>query len=288
MTDTLHSRLDELESLVKQQQKTIEKQQETIATQQEKLEGLTDETVTTAAEHSHIFADGGDIKVVGEIDADEGIGVRGKTSGDGETIGVRGDAASVTGRGVMGFATSEEYEHDPPTSLAAGVMGVTDRTENDLQINEGGGVFGWATADSGDAYGVLGRNDSVDGWGVVGTDTSNEGYGVYSVGDSLTWGNHEITGDLSFSDGTPQRTAGPVAKGYISDDATLGNAVNVEAVERDGDVYRITLTDISYWFDEYVTVVTPLGKTRWRLEWAVRVTIYWSKSVTGMRLVSPS
>lgn len=255
MSDNLHDRLDQLESLVDQQQQTIEQQQE-------RIEELTAER--TAADHPHLVADGGDVKVVGEIDVDEGIGVRGKTTGDGITHAVEGEATSVNGRGVAGFVTSEDYEHDPLMATANGVVGVTDRSGEDDGIDEAVGVGGQAIAESGLAFGVAGQCQSDDGYGVLGSN-SGSGYGVASIGDSFTWGDHlvngdqEIDGDLSFPDGTPQLTAGPVAKGYINSDGTIGNAVNVDETEWDGSRYVIALNDIDYDATEYVTLVMPMS-----------------------------
>ncbi|WP_290813119.1 hypothetical protein [Halovivax sp.] len=193
-------------------------------------------------------------------------GVEGTATGDGATHGVRGISESINGRGVMGFATSDDYEHSTFAGSGIGVMGVTDRSGDDDGVSDSGGVFGWATADSGVAYGVLGRNNSPDGWGVRGIDASGDGHGVYSSGDSKTDGDHETTGDtvlggeLSFADETPQRTAGPIAKGWINSDGSIENAVNVSSATwvDDEERYRITITNEHYWFDGYVTVVTPL------------------------------
>lgn len=261
MTDNdIHDRLVRLESIVDQQQETIEEQRETIEEQRERMEELTAEMAATS--HPLLVADGGDVKVVGEIDADDGIGVHGKTTGDGITHAVEGVATSVNGRGVMGFVTSEDYEHNPFMAAATGVTGVTDRSGADDGIDEGVGVGGRATAESGLAYGVAGQCRSDDGFGVFGSNTGS-GYGVFSFGDSLTWGDHEITDELLFADGTPQRTAGPVAKGYINADGTVENAVNVDDATWDSNFnsYVITLDDITYDNTEYVTVIMPMSTT---------------------------
>lgn len=251
--ETICERLSQLETVIDQQQETIEQQQE-------RLEELIAER--TAADHPFLVADGGGVKVVGEIDTDEGIGVRGKTTGDGITHAVEGEATSVNGRGVMGFVTSRDYEHDPFTFAATGVTGVTDRSGDDDGIDEGIAVGGLATAESGLAYGVAGLCESDDGIGVLGNNTGS-GYGVYSIGDSFTWGDHEIDGELSFPDETPQRTAGPIAKGHINSDGTIVNAVNVDDAEWDEDFnrYVITLNDITYDRTEYVTVIMPMSST---------------------------
>lgn len=198
-------------------------------------------------------------------------GVHGRTTGENVTHAVRGTAESPWGRGVIGFATSDEYEHDSFGGLAAGIMGVTDRSGDDAGLDEAAGVVGFGTAESGTNFGVIGRSDSEDGWGVRGINAFG-GYGVQSDGDSKTVGDNEITGDnqvggdttvggeLSFPDETPQRTAGPIAKGFINADGSIENAVNVNsAVWRDDEErYRIRVTDEWYFFNEYVTTVTPL------------------------------
>lgn len=255
MTDEdIQERLDRLESLVEQQQTTIEQQQETIDEQREQLAAA-----STAASHPLLVADGGDVKVVGNIDANEGIGVRGTATGDGKSVGVRGDTTSVNGRGVMGFATSEDYDHDPFTEAAAGVTGVTNRSSADDGIEEAAGVSGRATAETGFAMGVAGVNEAPGGIGVLGNDDSGSGHGLFSLGDSAIWGDQNITGALSFSDGTPQWTAGPVAKGYIFHE-TIENAVNVNNVIWFGDeehrYYLVELDGIDYDYEKYVTAVT--------------------------------
>lgn len=292
--DTVHDRLDRLESLVEQQQGTIQEQRDHI----EELSAK-----QSADSSEFLVADGGDVKVVGDMPADNGTGVRGhatatgtsettgvegtadadadnnsspevipagvrgETTGDGSTHGVRGDTASVNGRGVTGFATSDAYNHSSFTQSGIGVIGVTDRSGDDSGISDAGGVFGYATASEGTAYGVIGRTNSPDGWGVRGMDMSGSGHGVYSYGDSKTQGDHETTGDtelggeLAFGDETPQRTAGPIAKGWINSDGSIENAVNVSnAYWNDSEErYRITISGETYWYNSYATVVTPLS-----------------------------
>ena len=230
--------------------------------------------VSGHATASNVEAETSGVEGISDADADNSssteripAGVEGTATGENTTHGVRGTAGSVNGRGVAGFATSESYNHSSFTGSAIGVIGVTDRSGADSGISDSGGVFGYATADSGTAYGVIGRTNSPDGWGVRGMDMSGDGYGVYSYGDSRTDGDHEITGDtefggeLSFPDETPQRTAGPIAKGWINSDGSIENAVNVENAywNESEERYRINITNETYWFDSYVTVVTPLS-----------------------------
>ena len=206
-------------------------------------------------------------------------GVHGITTGEDSTHGVRGETESLNGRGVAGFATTEAYDHDTFTGSAIGVMGITDRSGDTSGLSDSGGVFGWTTATSGSTYGVLGRNASSDGWGVLAMDTSGEALALRASGDTelsgdtLVDGDHETTGDtelggeLEFADATPQRTAGPIAKGYINADGTIENAVNVDSAEwHSGEErYRINLTNEYYFFNEYATTVTPVQDCTFRI-----------------------
>ncbi len=220
---------------------------------------------------SEATADTKGVEGISAADADNSVspeiipaGVEGKATGENTTHGVRGRTESNTGRGVIGMTVSDAYDHNTYTGSGVGVCGVTDLSSDDDDVSDAGGVFGLATADSGVAYGVLGRNYSPEGWGVRGMDMSGTGHGVYSHGDSKTDGDHELTGELTFSDETPQRTAGPIAKGWINSDGSIQNAVNVSEAEWNESEkrYRITIANESYFYDEYVTVVTPLTHVR--------------------------
>ena len=70
----------------------------------------------------------------------------------------------------------------------------------------------------------------------------------------------EIEGELSFGDGSAQRTAGPIAKGFVNADGELGENVNISSVSIDDPGrYRITIEDESFWFDEYAVSITPIS-----------------------------
>lgn len=72
----------------------------------------------------------------------------------------------------------------------------------------------------------------------------------------------EIEGELSFGDGSTQRTAGPIAKGFVNADGELGKNVNISSVSVDSPGrYRITIEDVSYWFEDYTVSVTPVEKS---------------------------
>ena len=73
-------------------------------------------------------------------------------------------------------------------------------------------------------------------------------------------GQVQLSGDLSFEDSTLQKTAGPIAKGYINTDGSIENAVNVAwaSWDDDRDRYRIRISGESYRFDEHVAQITPI------------------------------
>lgn len=84
------------------------------------------------------------------------------------------------------------------------------------------------------------------------------------TGNAFTDGDHEVSGELnvggslSFGDQTPQQTAGPIAKAFIEDDASIANAVNVDSVTWNASAqrYEITISGESYYYNDYVTSVT--------------------------------
>jgi|GEM_PF-2123674 len=90
MTGYDAERLNRLESL-------IEHQQETIKRQLDRIEQF-------ASARTQTVADGGDVKVVGEITGDETIGVYGKVDGD-DSYGVKGE---VDGEGSYGLYTPDD------------------------------------------------------------------------------------------------------------------------------------------------------------------------------------
>lgn len=122
--DTIHDRLDRLESLVEQQQETIDRQQDTIEKQRNRLEQLsTPEGDTTRLEsidkegdnnnNPTLATSGGQpSKVVGTLDSEngigvwgesegtDGVGVLGEATGTGDTVGVKGEVTSGEGYGL--------------------------------------------------------------------------------------------------------------------------------------------------------------------------------------------
>ena len=159
--------------------------------------------VTGHATASGTAAETTGVEGISDADADNSAepevipaGVHGRTTGDGASHGVRGEADSYNGRGVMGFTTSETYEHDTFTNTGAAVMGVTDLSEDDEGITEAIGVVGNSVAQEGESFGVLGRNESADGAAVIGNSVHNDGTAVFANGDSHTTGDHTVTGDV--------------------------------------------------------------------------------------------
>ena len=218
-------------------------------------------------------------------DADGGgginpTGVRGESTGSGITHGVRGSVSSIRGRGVIGLSTSDGYG-DALGRFGTGVMGVTDRSgeDGDGDFTEGIGVLGYTIADSGLTFGVIGRNSSSSsGVGVSGYDasddggfgavraTSENGFAFVSIGEVGISGSTtpaEITffhydDDGEFAGETTQRTAGPIAKGFVSD-TSLENAVHLSEVtwNESESRYEITIEGEDFAVSEYATSVSP-------------------------------
>ncbi|GIK20057.1 MAG: hypothetical protein AMXMBFR77_21540 [Phycisphaerales bacterium] len=119
----------------------------------------------------------------------------------GLAYGVWGQAASTSGRGVVGFATAG-------TGATAGLYGRSDSTA-------GRGVFGVATAPSGFVYGVWGEAGSPTGRGVLGFATSatggaaglfgrsdsTTGYGLFSLATAVSGQNYAVFAETMSSGG---------------------------------------------------------------------------------------
>jgi hypothetical protein len=117
----------------------------------------------------------------------------------GEVYGVRGNAESTDGYGVYGkhdynenygylggheyavFGSSDEGGSGALGDASTGVYGVSS-------ASTGRGVYGQATATSGNTYGVWGYNASTDGRGVYGYAVASTGttYGVYGESSSTS------------------------------------------------------------------------------------------------------
>ncbi len=142
-----------------------------------------------------------------------GVGVRGITNGTtGTPYGVFGNATgttSVTSYGVRGESSS---------SVGTGVGGVAPWV----------GVFGDATAATGETWGVYGKTASVIGYGVYGnsTNTGGKNYGVY--GSSSSASGYGVYGKNTNADGVGVR----------------GETMNANAVEGVVDLVNGTGTGV--------------------------------------------
>lgn len=272
MTDkqSVSDRLERLESIVDQQQELIATQQATIDNQRTQL----DELATVLPSDSPADTDSIPIGRRSVLQA-------------GGVLALLGVGAGVTTAQPQGQVGTESQPLEmlytagiEATAVEAETIeGLTVVAETDDNDDGTTAVEGETTADSGETVGVLGTSDSSDGVGVRGENTSDSGYGVHSDGDSKTDGDQQITGDtemggeLSFFDGTDQQTAGPIAKAWIdsSEENSFGdplpeieNGVNVDDVTwfwgdevNASSAYEITLSDIHYTSEEYVTIATP-------------------------------
>ena len=275
MTDkqSVSDRLERLESIVDQQQELIVTQQATIDNQRDQL----DELATVLPSDSP--ADRGSLPIgrrnvlqAGGVLALLGVGAGVTTAQPQGQVGTESQPLEILYTAGI-EATTVETET---------IEGVTVVAETDDDEDGTTAVEGETTADSGETVGVLGTSGSSDGVGVRGENTSDSGYGVHSDGDSKIDGDQEITGDtemggeLSFFDGSDQQTAGPIAKAWIdsSEENDFGdplpeieNGVNVDDVTwfwGDENIvstaYEITLSDIHYTNEDYVTIATPRHK----------------------------
>lgn len=224
--------------------------------------------------------------------------VRGETTAtSGQTYGVYGTGNSPSSLGVVGDASAGSLSN-MSAGQPVGVIGHTDRSGTDNGVVRAFGVFGKASATSGRAHGVYGKTNSDDGYGLYSDGDSYAGGDHLVQGDIVTnatgmrtsrlyfgddttphgrlvHDNTEDTFSLSANvksgatfevqmdmelnqDGTKQRTAGPIAKGYISDGGSITSAVNVDSVSWDSGAnwYEISLTNITYEYNQFVTTVT--------------------------------
>jgi hypothetical protein len=132
------------------------------------------------------------------------LGATGQTFGVSATstsgIGVRG-----IGGGSSGQGTSAKVGVWGDTSAGIGVLGYTGSTTANMA-----GVAGWATAASGQTYGVWGSTSSDSGYGVYGTGTEigvrgvgGTGSGTLAGGATGVWGDSQNgTGVLGFTSST--------------------------------------------------------------------------------------
>lgn len=156
MSENIKERLAELESLVNQQQETIHGQRVQIA----RLSAAQSPDGSPS-----LVADGGDIKVVGEIDAVDGTGVLGRATGSGVTYGVRGEATSDDG---YGLATPDDVKVDGVIETGGITGQITDNQAltniagNNLAIDESGRLN--AQSGSGGAFESKAGGPAGDTW----------------------------------------------------------------------------------------------------------------------------
>lgn len=192
-------------------------------------------------------------KIIGKFDDDDGIGVLGSATGDGETYGVMGEVDSNDGYGL--------YTPDD-----AGVEGRFE-VGNNILVQSSGNARIYFTDTSIRLFHSEGFPKGGDYLGTGGT-------------TDAFWVNNR----LEVNDFTPQRTAGPVAKGSVDQDGTLAHGINVGAVEWNDseERYEISLIDDEYWYDEFATYVTTRST-------AVSENLTWGTgSSDGKLLVVPS
>jgi hypothetical protein len=136
-------------------------------------------------------------------------------------VGLWGVSYSTTGRGVFGNATATSGD-------ARGVFGQTASPN-------GTGVYGYNSASTGAAYGVIGHNGSTSGIGVYGNSTASTGatYGVLGVTDSSSNGtagvfgvNRQNSGDIRAVQGVIESSNGIGVFGYVDPDTIGPNSPN--------------------------------------------------------------
>jgi hypothetical protein len=132
--EEIQDRLSQLESLVEEQAERIDRQQETIERQRERIADL------ETADSPRAVADGGDVKVIGEITADNATGVLGKATGSGTTYGVKGEVTDTSGYGLR---TPNDASIDGVAELGGlggaltGGTTITDLTGERLSVTSG-------------------------------------------------------------------------------------------------------------------------------------------------------
>lgn len=173
-----------------------------------------------------------------QVELDFGPGV---FDGSGRWLEIRVNGVPMDERQPVRSAPVAQYALDAPDTLASLSCGA-------------GEVAKW----SGSSWQCAADEFEPSVW------TLSDGVAVFE-GDAITEGSLEVGEDLNlgnelrFDDATPQRTAGPIAKGWINADGSIENAVNVNSAqwESDNQRYRIAIAGEYYFFNQYVTVITP-------------------------------
>jgi hypothetical protein len=153
----------------------------------------------------------------GSLDNEDPAGVKGTSTGGGETVGVLGVTRSTAGRatGLKGVA-----EAGSANAITADGGDYGNGLETSTSADNGNGVWARHIGSGGtsnshailaqtytEADGVAGVRGEANGsggnetYGIYGTSGSSAGYGTYSDGDSKTDGTHEVTGQVDAGEG---------------------------------------------------------------------------------------
>ncbi len=116
--------------------------------------------------------------------------------------------------------------------------------------------------------------------GNVGIGTSSPTHSLHTTDSARVDGDVNVGGHLEFSDSTPQRTAGPIAKATVNEEGELIRSVNIDSVVWEGNRYRVTINDLSFHWSANIAQVTPRGSQN-----AIPISL---SSVGGDLLVYPS
>ena len=170
-----------------------------------------------------------------------GGGASNTADGGGSVIG--GGSSNLTGGVNSVVPGGMENEALGDLSFAAGRQAKASHV----------GAFVWADSTPADFTSTGQDQFLIRADGGVGINTNNPD-GALDV-----QGNVRVGEELTFFDDTPQRTAGPIAKGFVSEDGTLQRGVNLESAVWNAASYRyeIELHDESFSYTSYAVAVTP-------------------------------
>ena len=221
--------------------------------------------------------EGGTRGVRGAALSPDGRGVVGQNfANSGEAVGLFGMTQSPDGYGLHTpddakiegtVETDDEWRVETESDDDAGNV-VQGHPDNEV----GGQVVGSTIAGGGSAdainsvYGDYsfaagrGADASHDGAIVFGDSTDSE-IKSNNANEALFQTDLATEGDFSFSDGSSQRTAGPIAKGRIDETGSIIDAVNVKEVTWNStdDRYEITIPDLDDSSYNETAVVTPVN-----------------------------
>ena len=155
---------------------------------------------------------------------EEGVGVYGQATGDGDNVGVRGRSMSASGRGVEGIAAGGDeinyggyFISDSSSGTAVygwsrGFTGFTTGGNFRVQSPDGVGVRAWSTAITGDSRALFARTQSASGYagyflGGRNYFQGNVGIGVQNPTAVLHLGGTAGVDGIRFPDGTLQTSS---------------------------------------------------------------------------------